>query len=153
MAPYKHVSLTDKECPTCRQIKPVAEFHKNRNRSSGVASTCKTCCNARTLRWRASNPDKLQVQRQKAPIYKVQSLYNVTSAQIDEMLAAQNRTCKICGGDNGPAKRLAVDHCHTTGKVRGLLCDRCNHGLGHFRDNPGTLSAAIAYLFESEREG
>jgi hypothetical protein len=55
------------------------------------------------------------------------------------------KQCVICG-DTGP---LVVDHCHTTGAVRGMLCNHCNRGLGHFRDDPMLLEFAAQYLFAS----
>jgi hypothetical protein len=61
------------------------------------------------------------------------------------LLAEQQHACAICGGGNG-LKHFAVDHCHATGRVRGLLCDGCNHGLGKFRDSVTLLRAAAAYL-------
>ena len=66
------------------------------------------------------------------------------------MLAWSQGGCAICGARQGLGgrndRRLAVDHNHTTGKVRGLLCDSCNHGLGKFKDDKRLLKIAIAYL-------
>jgi hypothetical protein len=63
------------------------------------------------------------------------------------MLSEQSGVCKICGEPCPTYKHaLAVDHNHTTGKVRGLLCNNCNNGLGRFRDNPQYLRAAADYL-------
>lgn len=63
------------------------------------------------------------------------------------MLAAQDGKCLICRRTNpDSAKPLAVDHCHATNRVRGLLCHKCNTGLGSFDDNPELLVGAIAYL-------
>lgn len=59
------------------------------------------------------------------------------------MRTAQNGRCLICGEGS---RRLEIDHCHTTGRVRGLLCIYCNTGLGRFKDNPALLARAIAYL-------
>lgn len=74
--------------------------------------------------------------------------HGITPTQYDEILSAQGGVCAI--GKERPAKsggsRLVVDHDHTTGKVRGLLCFHCNTGLGHLRDDPERLAAAIAYL-------
>lgn len=73
--------------------------------------------------------------------------YGISVAERDAMSLAQNGRCKICDGEpDGRWKKLHVDHCHKTGKVRGLLCSKCNSGIGYFRDNPVTLTAAIAYL-------
>jgi hypothetical protein len=64
------------------------------------------------------------------------------------MIASQIE-CIICGSD----EKLVVDHCHKTGEVRGMLCNHCNRGLGHFRDDPMLLEFAQVYLkyFDSER--
>lgn len=61
------------------------------------------------------------------------------------MLRHQNNVCAICGGRNSD-RDLAVDHNHITGEVRGLLCTRCNMGLGYFMDNPRLLASALVYL-------
>ncbi len=73
--------------------------------------------------------------------------YGLTLEQYNEMLTSQNGVCKICAGpDNGPWGTLAVDHCHITGKVRGLLCAKCNKGLGQFKDDTELLDKAKSYL-------
>lgn len=73
--------------------------------------------------------------------------YGITIEQYDEMLRAQNNSCAICKTDTpGGRGRWAVDHCHSTGRVRGLLCASCNLGLGHFKDNQAFLAEAISYL-------
>lgn len=74
--------------------------------------------------------------------------YGITVADYEQMLEKQCGVCKICN-QHRDAQRLAVDHCHKTGKVRGLLCSRCNKALGAFGDNPDRLASAIAYLKES----
>lgn len=75
--------------------------------------------------------------------------YGLTQQQFDEMLEAQSRCCAICGRpDSGRPKDayLHIDHCHDSRKVRGLLCDNCNVGLGRFKDDPNLLRLAAAYL-------
>jgi hypothetical protein len=75
--------------------------------------------------------------------------YGLTHGEFDEMLAAQNGACAICGRTDSGRKtteNLHIDHCHKTGKIRGLLCDLCNNGLGRFCDNPNLLRKAAAYL-------
>ena len=64
------------------------------------------------------------------------------------MYEQQDGKCKICNTDKelGTVNGLLVDHCHTTNKVRGLLCNRCNSGLGHFEDNLELLNNAIEYI-------
>jgi hypothetical protein len=70
--------------------------------------------------------------------------YGMTLADYDAMMAGQGGVCAICR--MASKKTLNVDHCHITGEVRGLLCDACNKGCGHFRDRPELLRAAAAYL-------
>lgn len=77
----------------------------------------------------------------------IRNQYGITLEQYDTMLEAQNYKCAICGNeDEVEGRRLAIDHCHTSGKVRGLLCGKCNRGLGLFYDNKELLSNAIKYL-------
>jgi hypothetical protein len=70
--------------------------------------------------------------------------YKITGDTYASMLAAQKGVCAICG--NRQAKRLAIDHCHETGKVRGLLCTSCNRGIGYLGDSPERLRKALEYL-------
>src|SRR5882724_1410691 len=74
--------------------------------------------------------------------------YGLTVEQYDELWEAQEGCCAICGTheDDLLGGRLHIDHCHITGHLRGLLCYRCNPGLGHFKDDIVLLQAAIAYL-------
>jgi len=79
--------------------------------------------------------------------------FGISLEDYEAMLEKQNGVCAVCGNPetvidsrtNEP-RSLAVDHCHTTKKVRGLLCMGCNQGLGNFRDNPEFLAKAISYL-------
>lgn len=77
--------------------------------------------------------------------------YGLTTEQVASMLHAQGGKCAICTtaiemDNRGKRVSSAVDHCHATGKVRGMLCMHCNQGLGKFYDNPDLLRAAIQYL-------
>ena len=78
---------------------------------------------------------------------KFKRLYGITYADAEFMWEAQGRCCGLClCAVEFPAKTTHVDHCHETKKVRGILCTRCNAGLGQFEDNPVLLRAAINYL-------
>ena len=92
---------------------------------------CKSC--------RSSKRDTEAVRK-----YQIQSSYGLSSEKYDAMLLAQENACAIChiSFDGTPH----VDHDHTSGNVRGLLCHGCNIGLGHFRDNRDTLLSAADYL-------
>ena len=74
--------------------------------------------------------------------------YGITLEQYEAMLESQNGKCAICKGDCLTGRNLAVDHDHETGKVRGLLCSKCNQGLGQL-NNIELLQRAIDYLKES----
>lgn len=73
----------------------------------------------------------------------LQTKYGITLEQYTEMYNSQKGLCKIC---DGFMEVLRVDHCHSTSKVRGLLCHKCNVGLGHFNDSIELLSKATLYL-------
>jgi hypothetical protein len=72
--------------------------------------------------------------------------YGLTVQQFEAMLEVQGGRCLICRNPPRSGAHLHVDHCHNTGKIRGLLCFGCNGGLGAFRDDIGRMRAAIAYL-------
>jgi hypothetical protein len=75
--------------------------------------------------------------------------YGITAADYDRMLAKQGGVCAICrGSESGGRGTFHVDHCHATGRIRGLLCHWCNVALGCFRDRPERLERAIEYLNE-----
>jgi hypothetical protein len=76
----------------------------------------------------------------------IKRLYDITVEQYETMLAAQNGLCAICLKSPIGKSRLSVDHDHVTKKVRALLCDNCNKGLGGFHDDPTLLRLALAYL-------
>lgn len=71
--------------------------------------------------------------------------YQITFEDFKELFKKQDGKCKICGLTQD-IKRLAIDHDHKTKKIRGLLCDKCNRGLGHFNDDISMLELAIKYL-------
>jgi hypothetical protein len=81
------------------------------------------------------HPEKRKDQRLK-------KMFGISLEQYNEMLAAQGNLCVICGSET----KLVVDHCHTTGKVRGLLCQLCNSVIGMAREDIGVLKKAIKYL-------
>jgi recombination endonuclease VII len=78
--------------------------------------------------------------------------YGITQAEYDQRFIEQNGRCAVCKrpefttGKLGKLKRLSVDHCHASTRVRGLLCQACNAGIGLLQENPAVLSAAISYL-------
>jgi hypothetical protein len=95
-------------------------------------------------RWKEANRDKCA---QAARARHLQKEYGLTFAEYNAMVEKQDGLCAICGGPPmNKHGKLYVDHCHNTGKVRALLCDQCNHGLGNFRDDIELVAAALEYL-------
>lgn len=86
--------------------------------------------------------------RARAAVYNLQAKYNLTPESHAAMLADQNGLCRIC--KRPFADQICVDHCHTTGKVRALLCRNCNMGIGLFADDAALLQSAAAYVKEFE---
>lgn len=73
--------------------------------------------------------------------------YGIESSEYTRLYDTQAGVCAICRKPpSGRKTRLSVDHCHTTGKVRGLLCDKCNQGIGYFDDNVSLVKRALTYL-------
>lgn len=92
-------------------------------------------------------PGRKEYARKATRISTLKHKYGLTPECYDEMLLEQEQLCKICRRHKSEFKRkLHVDHCHTTGTIRGLLCPNCNSGIGKLNDDPKLLQAAIDYL-------
>lgn len=79
----------------------------------------------------------------------LQIKYGMTEEEYAELFKAQGEVCAICKRPQFGKNRFPVDHCHKTGKVRGLLCNPCNSGMGRFEDDPQRMREAVRYLEES----
>ena len=104
--------------------------------------------------WYSRNKDK---RKQYDLEWQIKYRYGITREEYIQLLLKQKGVCAICflpetiiDKRTNEFRKLAVDHCHTTGKVRGLLCSHCNHGIGKFKDNTKLLKSAIYYLEEKE---
>lgn len=110
--------------------------------------------NAYMRRWRAENPEKANAVTTRS---KYKQLYGINLEDVELMLSHQRGVCAICKSrevrtsKSGKIKSLSVDHNHTTGVVRGLLCGACNQIIGIAKDNPAILRAAAMYLDVSNR--
>lgn len=110
---------------------------------------CQPCQTVAALKWLTNNPElrreagRAYRSRPEVKRRKRARAYGLTVLELDAMEEGQDGRCGICGQPN---EALVIDHCHKTGKVRGLLCGLCNLGLGAFKDRPHALAAAIAYL-------
>ncbi len=118
----------DKKCSGCKKIKELNEFHKHKGRKGGVTDYCKNCRNSRIISKR----------------------YNLTELELKALFEKHESKCVICGvHKQNVNKGLAVDHCHKTGKIRGILCGNCNNGIGRFKDSIELLIKATEYLKEN----
>lgn len=130
-------------CTGCnRNLAFTAEhFHCVAKSPHGLHTRCKQCVRAYQRAYDRKNPG-----RSRRRIYE--GVYGITEEDYDRMNQEQRGRCAICGNDGSRSRggRLAVDHCHESGAVRGLLCGPCNKGLGHFRDDPHLLDRAKSYL-------
>lgn len=145
-----------KTCTRCGVEKPRSEFPRNRTGKDGLYSSCRPCKAeiARESRRRTKEADP-QGQLERWREYRRKYLYGIDNSAFDEMLASQGGGCAICGktpDEDYGNKRLNIDHCHSTGTVRELLCGACNRGLGCFNDNPELLDAARQYLLKHRKE-
>ena len=151
-------------CKRCCIKQPETNYYYNK-RQKTYDTSCKECRKAieraryndpeykekrrlQNKKWKEKNPEASKKSMRNRTL---KANYGITSKDYDRMIAEQNFRCKICGTDDPGPKRqyFNVDHCHTTGKVRGILCHHCNSGLGHFRDSIDNLEIAIEYLKES----
>lgn len=96
----------------------------------------------KTKRWQRENREKYLLSKRKTHL---KGLYKLTTEEYEEMLRLQNGLCIICFGTN-PGKRLFIDHDHETGKVRGLLCSKCNFAIGLLNNNILLIKRVIKYL-------
>lgn len=145
-----------KECCLCRDFKPVSLFGPAKPYKDGKTrhkSQCRACENAKKLREYHEQKGQRK-KRPKAVSYKYQlKTYGVTKEWFLHQFLTQKGECEICKeplrnpfSDIQEGKDLAVDHCHTTGKVRGILCRSCNVSLGLLKENVETINRAARYL-------
>ena len=132
-----------KLCKKCGSEKPATT--KYFTKSDGyLCSPCNNCRNEQRRERQSANPEKYK------RAYRLQSLkrtYGLSEEEYTLMLEQANSCCEICGkSSEEETKELNVDHCHTTGKIRGLLCGSCNTGLGLLKDSEDILTKAIEYL-------
>lgn len=141
-----------KECTNCGVTKSLDSFKVDGRTSDQLSNICIKC---KRVKEEVSRTKRKQKYRQgKGKDRKkewLKYLYNLTKEDYYSILENQNHSCKICGTHESKVfkQTLFVDHCHTTGKVRGLLCNSCNTGLGRFKDSQDILQKAIGYLNES----
>ncbi len=114
-------------------------FDIDRSKNDGLYSSCKTC------------KAKLKKSSYKAYFHKnsnrqMKQNFGISLGDYERILELQDFKCAICRISPPTTKRFSVDHCHKTNRVRGLLCNGCNLGIGIFKDNTSTLNSAINYI-------
>ena len=171
----------EKICPKCKVKKELSEdnFYKSNQTKSGFKCYCKICVNKQNKEYDNLNKDKLKnrilksrnrneeskkrhyiattkhrnnnIESTKSRI--MQRKYNIDLDYYNNMFQKQNGCCEICSKELVYlGKATHIDHCHSSNKVRGLLCNSCNLALGHFKDNVKALAKAIEYLNKNSYE-
>jgi len=160
-----------KYCKICGALKPLDDFYKCAGMRDGHRHDCKACnlevkrlryledpepMKARVKRWQQANPEKMHASQRKsrakpgakerARADHLMRKYGITVEQYDAMLEEQDGGCFICGRLPRPDISLHVDHDHSTGQVRGILCFCCNNAVADFQENPALLGKAASYL-------
>ena len=160
--------MANKFCSRCDEEKPGNEFHPSKTHRDGLRSWCKLCSRTYNAMYREINDTKVKERRKQYNLaYKtsgrsaqyqaknkerivkgkrnrhISSKYAITPEQYDTIYSGQDGQCAICLDKHNT---LCIDHNHTTGKVRGLLCRKCNFLLSHAKENKEILFNAISYL-------
>jgi hypothetical protein len=145
--PKIDVETNTKKCIACSAKKDISMFYKNSRRSNGLDNRCKKCADAYKAEWIVTSGSDIKASATNSRLLK---RYGITSEEYMQLLENQNYSCAICGNtpENGRSNtyKLSVDHCHTTGTVRGLLCQKCNTGIGLLGDTKEGILKALKYL-------
>lgn len=152
-------------CHSCGEIKSKQEFSINRNVTRGRSYRCLLCERKHRKEYLEKNPHirlrrnaTRQLSYQDPEVRKTQmntrynARYGITLDEYNEWSKKQNHRCKICGvlAEHTWHKRLHIDHDHKTGKLRGLLCPRCNWGISHIEDKEWIIKAQ-KYLLDTKQ--
>lgn len=134
-----------KKCCRCKLVKNFSEFSFCKRPPDGLCRFCRECDAKRNKEYALKYAEKRRNQR-------LLKKYGINSTEYDTMLQRQNGKCAICKKTNtikainGKSELLVVDHCHVTKRVRGLLCSKCNSGIGFLKDNVFAVQRAAEYL-------
>ena len=161
-------TFSPRPCTKCGVVKDESGFYASSRHADGFTRQCRGCIYVRTAarhrkvreetgKWPSqySPSHRTDARRAYEAEYRKRSKdrrlanqrkykYGLTAEEYDALVLASGGLCAICHEAMGDD--ICVDHCHDSGAVRGLLCRNCNFGLGHFRDDPARLTAALAYL-------
>lgn len=122
--------------------KPHTAYFKRPDVKSGLFARCRECIYAYRRDRRRGVPEVRVRER----VAKTLKRYGLTQRDVSTIEAEQGGKCPICSRLLAEVARTHIDHCHDTGRVRGILCSECNTGIGKLRDDPELLRRAVAYL-------
>jgi len=167
------VECKTKKCIRCNKILQIGKFYKSGQSKDGLATYCIRCESDRKKEARDGNTDLIEKHKNNNRLWyqnnkeknkernkkwieenparyrelNLKHRFGISLEDYNRILEEQNYCCGICGVHRDfITQHMAVDHCHKTGKIRGLLCKNCNSGLGFFQDNNEVLEKAITYL-------
>ena len=131
----------DRKCYRCKETKPIKEFYSDLSKTGGRNYECKECTKARVKK--NHDPEKARDRHYRRA-------YGISLADFNRMVLAQGNRCACCGTDEPGGRHNVwnVDHDHTTGDVRQLLCKDCNLVLGIVEDSPEHLQRLIEYVLK-----
>ena len=141
-----YAELKQKICVKCEETKTLDQFRFRayKDRSPNHIGTCKTCERKEYKVWADKNKAHL---KEKDFVRNLRKKFNLSKDEYNKMLADQGGGCSICKATKSlSGKALAVDHCHTTGKVRSLLCNECNTAIGLLKENTEIITSALEYI-------
>jgi DNA-directed RNA polymerase subunit RPC12/RpoP len=128
-------------CSSCKEEKTVDKFYKNKSTKTGYSNQCQEC----RKKWKPSL-DQKERYNERTRNWNRKKLSGFSKEDFDNKLIEQGYRCAICNTNNPGATNWHADHDHKTGKKRGVLCHKCNTGLGLLKDDVEILCAAIEYL-------
>lgn len=136
-----------KKCTKCGIQKPLSEFRKKIDGKFNVGAQCKFCINLAQSNTLVKKPKRTEEERKN--LYKSRAFnrkYGISKEDFYVLRSKQNNKCAICENELENDKKSHMDHCHDTGKLRGVLCTTCNVGLGMFKDSLPIIKSAVKYL-------
>jgi len=146
----KEINMLSRLCNKCNTTKNISEFYKNHKGKYGHSSICKVCKNKYLHDRIPTIPESI---REKKRDYDRFKRYGVLKKEYDELYILQDGVCLVCGKpetgiykSGKPILNLSVDHDHSSGLIRGLLCRTCNISIGNAKNNPDILRSAANYL-------
>jgi Recombination endonuclease VII len=144
--------MLEKRCLRCGITKQAGDFYAAMTTRDRLQSSCKRCDVERNAIWQKRNPEKCRIKSNRWAYKKQYTQVQISSEDRQTLFNKQEGKCAICGRSEQQLHcRLAVEHCHNTNKIRGLLCGSCNRGLGLFQDNPDRLQKAAIYLKDTSK--